>query len=211
MPRSEASRVVNWGDDPDGDGVAKALDECPGTKGNGSTGCLVFQAEPVDDNGGGDNGGGNDGGGDNGGGDPAPATPAPPVSPPAAAAPVSASAPAPAPIARDTKAPSFKVTKLGRSAKRSLLTGRGLAPRIDCDEACSLTVEVKTRKRGARTVGTVLTKKVAGRSAAARTVRLKLKRGSLRRLIKQQVTLVITATDAAGNRKSSMRVVKLAR
>ena len=204
MTVHEAAQVVNWGPDPDGDGVTKLSDECPGIAGNNAKGCLLLLGipfEPDEDDG--------SGGGGSGGGDDTPPAPAeaPAVVPPAPAPP----APLPAPVARDTKAPGVKLTRLARTVKRSRLTRGGLAPRVDCDEACSVRVQVKTRKRGSRRASTVLTKKLTSRSAAARTVRLKLSSRSLRRLGRQQVTLVVTVSDATGNRRAVTRVVRLAR
>jgi hypothetical protein len=49
--RATASTILNWGDDPDKDGVAKYQDDCPGTKGNAADGCIanVPPPPPVDD------------------------------------------------------------------------------------------------------------------------------------------------------------------
>ena len=184
LSRDVASTVVNWGNDPDGDGVGRADDACPGFRGNSPAGC--FSSKPVDPK-------------------PTP-EPAPPADPPA----VAALAVLP-PVARDTKAPRIRLTKLPRSAKRSLLTRRGLAPRIACDEACSISVRVTGRARGKRRATTLLATKPTRASLAARTVRLKVSARALRRLAKRQVTVVVTVRDAAGNRRSLTRVVRIRR
>ncbi len=186
LSRHDASQVVNWGDDPDGDGVGKDKDECPGVNGNQPDGCFTLEAKPVDK------------------------TP-PPAAPPADQPPAPAPAPAPPaapPAAVDTRAPSITITKLRRSVRRSRLTRKGLAPRIACDEACSITVTVSTRRRGRLTPKTVLATTPTPLSTTARKVRLKLKRRHLRRLVFPRASVVVTATDAAGNRRSVTRLVR---
>ena len=191
LSKQQAARVKNWGNDPDGDGVSKSNDECPGVNGNQANGCLAFDIDP------------GDGDGD---------TPKPPAGDGQGTTPGGTTPGGnPQPGASDTTAPVITLSKLNRRAKRSRLTRKGLAPRVRCNEACSITVKVKTRKRGARKAKTVFTKKATERSTATRTLRLKLKQRHLRRLAKQRVTLVITATDAAGNRRSVTRVVRLGR
>lgn len=197
----QASTVRNWGHDPDGDGVGKYADECPAVKGSSDKGCLEFQAKPVDPN----------------KEDPKPEDPKPQdaaatdgTTTPAPGTPPAADATPQQRAALDATAPRITLTKLPRKARRSLLTGRGLAPRIACDEACSITVRVAGRSRGRRKAGTVLraSRPVSG---VATTVRLKLSARRIRRLARKQVTVVITATDAAGNRRTLTRVVRIAR
>lgn len=183
LTKDVAATVINWGDDPDADGVGKADDGCPGIKGSGPNGC--FGSKPAD---------------------PAPA-PSPQPDPPVVAPP----AVLPPPVARDTKAPLIRLTKLPRSAKRSVLTRKGLAPRIACDEVCSISVRVTGRARGKRKATTLLATKPTRASLASRTVRLKVSARRLRRLAKRQVTVVVTVVDAAGNRRSLTRVVRVGR
>lgn len=189
LSKDVASTIVNWGDDPDGDGVGKADDACPAFKGQASNGC--FAVDKVDAG---------------GGATPAPEPqPAPQPGPPVVAPPVTP------PAVRDTKAPRIRVAQLPRSAKRSLLTGRGVAARIGCDEACTIRVQIKGRARGKRKASTILTTKATRSTTATRTVRLKLAGRRLKRLAAPRLTVVITATDAAGNRRSVTRVVRLKR
>ncbi len=190
----DAARVINWSSDPDADGVGRTNDECPGVKGNQSDGCFTLAAEPVDKT---------------------PPADTPPADTPPAGTPPADTPPAPAPPAAppaaDTRAPAITISGLGRKARRGALRRKGIAPRIACDERCSITVTVKTRKRGRRRAAAVLTTRPTQQSAAARAVRLKLKPRHLRRLARQQVTVVVTATDAAGNRRSVTRTLKLGR
>ena len=186
LGKDVASTIVNWGDDPDGDGVGKADDACPAFTGQAPTGC--FAANKVDTGGGAAN-----------------HEPAPQPAPPVVAPPVTP------PVARDTTAPRIRVAKLPRSAKRSLLSGRGLAARIGCDEACTVRVQVKGRARGKRKASTILSTKPTRSTAATRTVRLKIAGRRLKRLASPRLTVVITATDAAGNRRSVTRVVRVRR
>lgn len=190
----DSARVINWGSDPDGDGVGRSDDECPGTKGNQPNGCFTLVAKPADQK-----------PGDTPPGD------TPPGETPPANTPPADTPPGPVPPAADTRAPGITITKLGRRAKRSRLTRKGLAPRIACDESCSIQVVVKTRKRGRRKASTVLTTRATPQSAAARTVRLKLKPRHLRRLAKRRLTILVTATDTAGNRRSVTRTLNVGR
>lgn len=189
VSQHDASQVINWGDDPDGDGVGKVADECPGVKGNQPDGCFTLEAKPADK------------------------TPPPADPPPADAPPAPAPAPAPpaAPPAADTRAPSFTIGKLRRNVRRTRLTGKGVKPRITCDEACSITVKVNALRRNRTKPTTVLTTAATPLSTATRRVRLKLRPRHLRRLAWRRVTVVVTATDAAGNRRSVTRIVRLGR
>ena len=194
MTRDEAVRIVNWGDDPDNDDTSTKDDLCPGVRGNNEVGCLELESKPFEKPA--DKPADQPAGG---GGSPAADTP-PAVTPPAITPPVVAPR-----SAADVRAPRITVTKLGRSAKRSLIAGRGLKPRIACDEACSVKVEITGRKRGSRKATTLLTRSARGGSL----VPLKLKAG-LSRTIKR-VIVTITATDAAGNRSTVKRTVKVTR
>lgn len=200
LTKAQMAEVVNWGADADGDGVVNEDDECPAVDGNGDNGCLQFQAKPVDKTPDPQAGGGGSGGAP-------PALPADgPVEP--AAEPL----PAPVPLPRaalDTTAPRITLAKLPRRVRRALLTGRGLAPSVACDEACSVRVQVSARSRGSRRATTLLTRSTRV-SGSARTIRLKLGARRISRLVRQRITVVVTATDAAGNRRSVTRTVALA-
>ena len=197
---SVAARVANWGVDADEDGVSKLEDECPSVKGDLDNGCASEKKpEPKDEvvlpKGGG------------GFGPETGPAPLPPSSGPDEEAP----APAPAPVAvrsaRDTTAPVVRV-ELRRKVTRSHLALSGLGPRIGCDEACALTVKITGRTRGKRKASTLLTKSFA-RKTATRTLRLKPGGRKIRRLVGKRLTVVVTATDAAGNRTTVKRVVRI--
>ncbi len=189
ISQHDASTIVNWGQDPDGDGVNRVDDECPGMKGNNAKGCFTLAAQPA--------------GGDD------EQKPTPPAGDPPAGGTPSPGAQPGLPVA-DVTPPVVTIANLGTRARRLRITGKGIAPRIACDEACSIKVAVKVRKRGRAKRTTVLTKK-AGLSSAPRTVRLKLKKRNLRRLATRTIKVVITATDAAGNRRSLTRKVRIGR
>jgi hypothetical protein len=201
LTKSVAQTVVNWGDDPDGDGVGKADDDCPAQTGNAANGCLQFVFVPPGNGGGAGDGGtpqpagdaGASGGAGAGGG--------------AAAGGGSGSG---APRAADTVAPAVRLTGVPSRVRRSRLTSRrGITARLACSEACRLRVRLQVRRRGARRATTILSR-TTKLSSARRSVRLKVSRRTLRRLARQQVSLVVVATDAAGNARTLRRTVRLA-
>ena len=196
LTQSQMQEVVNWGYDPDADGVNNWSDQCPAVQGNSPDGCLKFEGKIVEPK----TGGGGSGG----------APPALPADGPTETDPAPAAAPAPPVAARDTIAPRLTLSGMPRSAKRSLLTGRGLTPRIACDEACSVRVQVLARDRGKRRAAAILTR-TARLTGASRVVRLKLAGRRLRRLAAPRLTVVVTVTDAAGNRRSATRSVAIRR
>ena len=188
-----AREVINYGLDPDKDGVSKGFDKCPGVKGNGANGCQTFVYVPPGDG----NGGGGGGEQPPSGGGQAPA-PTPPQGTPTPT-------PAPPVPAADLIAPKITLTGLGSTVRRSKLTGKGITAKLRCDERCRFSVKVQVRRRGAKKAATILRPKPASSGA----LRLKVGRKALRRLGRQRVTVLVVATDAAGNRRTLTRSVKL--
>jgi hypothetical protein len=179
-----ARTVINWGPDPDLDGVPASSDACPGIKGDLANGCWSLIAQPVDPT------------------DPTP----PPTDPPA---PEPTPGPTPSPPAGDRTAPTIKVTRLGAKVRRGRLARRGLRPAFACDEACSLQVRVSVRRK--KKVVQVAARTRRALSAKAFRPRIKVSRRTLRRLARQRLTIVVVAADAAGNESRVARRVKLRR
>jgi hypothetical protein len=191
--KSVAKQIVNWGPDPDGDGVSKAFDDCPSVKGNAQNGCLNFQPVPPPAD------------------DPAPDPQQPPYpgqNPAPDPTPVPGD-PGQPPLAKDRTAPKITISKLGTKVRRSLLTGKGLTPRVRCNEKCTLIVRAQVQRKGSKKLGTIAT--VKGRKASASTQKfaVKVKSKAISKLAKQRLTLVITAVDAAGNKRTVAKQVKL--
>jgi len=188
--KATASTIVNWGDDPDGDAVSKFADACPSIKGNADNGCLLnVQPPPVDPQ--------------DPGEQPGPVDPGNPQNPVDPGNPGNPGDPG----VSDTKAPSITVTKLSKKVKRAKV-GR-LAPRIVCNEACRISVVVQVTRKGRKKATTVLSTKPTSLSAAARTVKLKVRSSKLKSLRRQRVTVRFTARDAAGNASTATRTVTL--
>jgi hypothetical protein len=189
LSKSVASQIVNWGNDPDGDGVGKTKDDCPSVKGNSSNGCQLFVFNPG-----------------NGGDQPAPPAgdPAPAPVPAPAPAPVPRSTP-PVPSASDRTAPKITLSGLGSTVKRSKLTGKGVNAKLKCNESCRFSVKVQVKRRGAKKAATVLSTKPSTSGA----LKLKVGKKALRRLGRQRITVLVTATDAAGNKQTLTKTVKL--
>lgn len=136
----------------------------------------------------------------------------------------------PPPIVRPPDRAGPRCTGVARTARRrDLLRGR-LNVRLRCDEAArlgaSLTVARSrarvlklTKARGSRpiTVGRGTGRVGAGNRAASITVRLssrvrsRLRRAGSRRLRATRMTLVLTAIDAAGNRRTTRTAVRVTR
>jgi hypothetical protein len=194
--KAVAKQITNWGSDPDKDGVSKFNDDCPSVKGNTQNGCVQFQPPPPN------------------GDDPAPdpqqpqpqPQPDPGTSDPAPTVPVDPAVP---PVKKDKTAPVVSVTKLSTSAKKSLVTGKGLAPRIRCNESCTVTVRAQVQRKGSKKLGTILTLKGKKASASTQKLTIKVKSKAIAKLAKQRVTLIITAVDAAGNKRTVTKTVKL--
>lgn len=185
-----AKDVVNWGPDPDGDGVVKTADDCPSLKGDLANGCPQLIGQP-----------------------PEPTDPVEPGTPdpgtPGSPSPTDPGT-TPPPVVTDTTGPGITLKGLGTRVRRTTLTtGKGLGPRFACTEDCRLKVSVRTRKRGRTSDATIATVQRTAFSTATRTVRIKVKAASLRRLARQRVVLVIRATDRAGNATVVRRVVTL--
>ena len=115
----------------------------------------------------------------------------------------------PAPL--DTAAPTIT---LSRTASR--LTRRrffaGVASRISVGEASSLNVTLLGRARSAglaRPGDVVLAERNLGRSAAARSVKLKPNRRLVGRRKRFTVRLRVIATDAAGNRRTVTKTIRV--
>jgi hypothetical protein len=197
--KTVAGQIVNWGPDPDKDGVSKASDACPSVKGDLANGCQQLIVDPP--------------------ADPSDPNPVPDPGNPAPAPDPGTSDPAPVPgdpgnpaqPGKDTKAPKVAISKLGKSAKLKLVTGKGLKPRISCDETCKLTVRVMVRRKGSKKDVAILTVKSAKLSKATRTIAVKVKAKALKKLAKQRVTLVVVAVDAAGNKRTVSKQVSLTR
>ena len=190
--KAVAKQVTNWGPDPDKDGVPSFNDDCPSVKGNTASGCLLFQAPPANPD------------------DPQPEPQPQPQPDPGNSDP----APVPGdpiqpPKATDKTAPKVTITKVGKKAKRSLMTGKGLAPRIRCDESCALTIRAQVQRKGSKKLGTVLTLKGKKASASTQKFAVKVKSKAIAKLAKQRVTLIVTAVDGAGNKRTVTVVVKL--
>lgn len=191
--RAVADDVVNFSDDPDGDGVSKFLDDCPAVPAEGANGCpkLIIPVPPAD-----------------------PVDPQDPNAQPGEQPQPAPEAPAqggttPGATTADTTPPAVAITGVGGKLRRSTLTGRrGAKAAVSCTEACSVRVKVVVKPRGKRE-RTVQTITRTGFSEQSRTIRLKVKRTALQRLAKQRVTLVVEATDRAGNRTSQRRTIGL--
>lgn len=202
-----ARTVVNYGPDPDKDGVAVQDDDCPSLTGNLANGCPQLISQPID--------------------------PTDPTPPPGDPIPAPAPDPTPAPgepapgtgtgtapgttpgttpgATGDRTGPKVTIGRLASKIRRGRLQTTGLAPRIGCSEACTLTVQVVGLKKRAKRATTFLTVRRTPASAKSRDLRLKVKRSRLAGLRRAQVTVVVVATDRAGNRTRVSRLVKLRR
>lgn len=206
--KSVAQQVVNFSDDPDGDGVNKFSDACPSVFAKTGNGCPqliipVPPADPVDpeqpqggDQPAGDgtgSGSGADQGAGNGGTSGTASTPAPPASAPA-----------------DKTGPSITIGRIGTKIKRTkLTTGTGTKASVDCNEDCRFTAKLTVKQRGRKQAKTIQRFTQGAFSADARVVKLRVRSPKLQRLAKQQVTLVVEATDRAGNRSTLSQAIKL--
>jgi hypothetical protein len=114
------------------------------------------------------------------------------------------------PVVKDTTGPGVSLKGLGTRVRRTTLAGRkGVAAKVACTEACAFTARVEVTKRGRKKASTIMTLKRTARTTSTRTLRLKVKRASLRGLARQRATLVIRATDAAGNATIVRRTITL--
>ncbi len=186
---ADAQNVANWTPDVDGDGVMRSADQCPATPGPGTAdGCPALPQPPQPADG-------------DGGTDPAPAPN--PGDPQPAPQPEPQPAPQPQPPARDLTAPTVKLTGLPtKQVKRATL--KALRFRVSCSETCTVRAQLKLRKKGVK-------HDVAVHTVTSATGKVTLRASSklLKRLARQRATVVIVATDAAGNRTTVQRQLKI--
>ena len=119
----------------------------------------------------------------------------------------------PPPVVIDKTAPSITITKLSTKLKFSKFL-KGVSLRVKPSEAASLLVELIVKPRNA-TVSSkgdlVLDSKNFALSTNSRPVKLKPKRKLVAGRKKFTVTVRVTATDAAGNRKVVSKTVRISR
>ena len=119
---------------------------------------------------------------------------------------------APTPVARaDTTPPGFSIARLASRMKRAALLKSGVSLRLTPDEPAAFRIELLGTLRGARVArpgDLILAERSLALGAGARSARLKLGRRQRRYIGRRaRLTVRITATDAAGNRKVSTRRV----
>ena len=117
------------------------------------------------------------------------------------------------PVVVDRTAPVITITKLAKTLKFSKFL-KGVSLRVAPSEAASLQVEliVKPRKATVSSSGDlVLATKNFALSANSRPVKLKPKRKLVAGRKKFTVSVRVTATDAAGNRKVASKSVRITR
>jgi hypothetical protein len=185
LTRATVDDIVNFSSDPDGDGVSKFVDDCPSIKALTANGC-PGAIEP-----------------------PAPAEPIDPDAAPGVQPGSEGTQPSGG-AATDTVAPGVTIRQAGSKLRRSQLTGRkGAQASVSCTEACRFTLKVAVKRRGSKKEKVVRTLTRSEFSAESRALRLKIKSPELRRLAKQRVTLIVTATDQAGNSRTVRRTIGL--
>jgi hypothetical protein len=111
----------------------------------------------------------------------------------------------------DELAPKITFTKTPRRVTRKRLL-KGLRSRIAVDEAASLDVALLGRARSvrvARAGDVVLAERHLRRSARTRTVTLRPKRRLLATRGRFSVRIRVTATDAAGNRRTGTKTIRV--
>jgi hypothetical protein len=108
----------------------------------------------------------------------------------------------------DLTAPIVSAFKLPKTARLATLV-RGIQTQFRCDEACSITVRMSVRKRGAKLPTTVLQTAASTRTSGLQTLRMRLKRSRMRRLASRDVRVAVTAIDASGNRSTLVRTLRL--
>jgi hypothetical protein len=115
--------------------------------------------------------------------------------------------------ATDTDAPRISLLGLrGRVKYRRFL--KGLSPSVRVSEAASLDVALLGRARSARIARAgdlVLVERHLAISARTRSVKLKPKRSLVARSRRFSVRLRVTATDAAGNRSTKTKTIRVRR
>jgi hypothetical protein len=132
---------------------------------------------------------------------------------PAPTGPVFVPRPSPAPPRADTLAPTAKLSA-AKQAKRKTALAKGISAQVTCSETCTLAAELRVDARAAkklklrsRTVG-----KATATSAGKIVVRFSADaKKRLRNAKTVDLTLQVVATDAAGNRATVTRKVRLRR
>jgi Ca2+-binding RTX toxin-like protein len=136
--------------------------------------------------------------------------------PPAAPATVTVTQVVPGPpapgTAADTRAPVVRLLGLPATIRRAALLRSGLRFRVSADERAALTGELLGTARGARIAAANLTlarRALPAAAAGTRTIALKPSRrlvGSAKRFT---LTVRVVATDAAGNRRTAQKTVRV--
>ncbi len=96
--------------------------------------------------------------------------------------------------------------KFPKRLKRHVLRKKGTKLTIGCDESCSLKVTLATK--GGKALRSV-TAKASPKAKLSLRVTAKKARRALKRL--KSIRLTIVATDAAGNRRTIAKTIKLKR
>jgi hypothetical protein len=133
-----------------------------------------------------------------------------PASGPSAAVTPSAPAPAPAPPARDTTAPTVRLKGLRQKPRRKAFL-KGDRFRIRPSEPARLSIRLLGSKRVKRPRYTVTLASRRFALGGARKLALKPKRSRVSRASRFRVRVRIVATDAAGNRRTVKRTLKVSR
>lgn len=132
-----------------------------------------------------------------------PAPPAPPVAAPAVTQPAAA----------DTVAPVLTLRGVPATVTRAALLRRGLRFTVAPSEASAVDAELLGRARGASIAAAApnltLARRALGRASGARTITLRPSARLVGRARRFSLTLRITATDAAGNRRTVTRTVRV--
>jgi Domain of unknown function (DUF4394)/Thrombospondin type 3 repeat len=111
----------------------------------------------------------------------------------------------------DGSAPAIVLTRTPRHMTRKRFFA-GVKPRIAVSEAAALDVVLLGRARSARVARAgdlVLAERHLGLSSSTRSVRLKPKRALASRSTRFSVRLRVTATDAAGNRSTKTKTIRV--
>jgi hypothetical protein len=117
----------------------------------------------------------------------------------------------PPPLPPDKTAPTVTVAKLATKVKRKALL-KGVTVGFSADESSTYTVDLLGKAKGAtlaRAGDIVLATKSIKLTSAAQKVKLKPSKKLVGRSKKFSVRVVITATDAAGNRKIVSKTIKV--
>ena len=117
-------------------------------------------------------------------------------------------------IEPDTKAPVISVAGLSRKPVRVKALLRGLRPKLSADEPARFDVQLLGSARRvslARAYDLTLAKAALPVGTGARAVKLKPKRRTIGRARRFSVRLIVTATDASGNRSTVTRTLKVKR